>query len=349
MRKLIIGIFCFALCMGVTTTVSAQLPSGMLGKAVGKAAKKMADKATEKAVDELEKEAEKRLGLDQPTENRRTVEDETNPEENTYRQGRVNVTEGGVYASIRDVMAAIPALPTAKELTTYKDAELNGGGLRLVTSPVTKFNMEVASLSMQAMQFAYSDADSAKLMAQAYQAIENTTGLTKADIEKMEGMSDAEQEAYLRSRNVAAKAEAAQVKQAYDAAKYLEPIQPKIEQWTAVNDKIDAVYEKLQATQKAAYQKYAAELKSTTGRARNAVLVKYYGEYVEAQRAAVQQVLQMRLKEQMPIAEEIESYIKGVREQNPDYINSLLNYPQLTQVSYFSEVAHLLELPEFND
>lgn len=314
MKKLIIGCLCCLLCVGATISANAQLPTGMLGQAVGKAAKKMASQAADKVADEAAKRAENALGQDRQTTQNRRADAEVNPEENTYREGRVNVTEGGTYASVGEVMAALPTLPTAKELMTYKEAELNGGGLRLVTSPVTQFTMEVAALSMQALQFAFGEADAAQMQ-----------------------------------RNAAGEAETAAASRAAEAAKYLEPIQPQVERWNEINDKIVALYEELEAAQRSAYKKYASQLQGTEGKARNAVLAKYYGDCVEAQRTAVQQALQLRLKEQLPIAEEIENYLKGIREQNADYAGLLLNYPQLTQVSYFSEVAHLLELPEFDD
>lgn len=166
-------------CMGITISANAQLPSGLLGQAVGKAAKKMAAQAAKKAADDVEKKVENALSPDQPVQNNRQTDPVDNPEENTYRQGRVNVTSGGAYASVSEVMAAMPALPTAKELTTYKDAELNGGGLRLVTSPVTQFLANVSALSMTAMEFAYGNIDTAQMEAAMYQSIEKSTWLSR--------------------------------------------------------------------------------------------------------------------------------------------------------------------------
>lgn len=347
MKKLIIGCFCCLLCVGATISANAQLPTGMLGQAVGKAAKKMAGQAADKVADEAAKRVERALGQDQPSTQSRQTDAEVNPEENTYRQGRVNVTEGGTYASVSEVMAAMPALPTAKELMTYKEADLNGGGLRLVTSPVTKFVMDVTALSMQAMQFGYADMDTARLQEQMYQSIEKSTGLSKSDLEKMEGMSDAEQEAYLRQRNVAASAQAAEMAQAAELAQLMEPVEPQVARWNEIGEKIDALYTQLEAAQKEAYARYASQLSSTTGKARNAVLAKYYADFAEVQRSTVQQAMRLRLEEQMPIAEEIEKYVAGVRTEHPDAAPALLNYPQMTSAAYFAEASHLLDLPEF--
>lgn len=353
MKKVIIGALCCLFCMGITISANAQLPSGTLGKAVGKAAQKLATATVNKIVDTVEKKAENAMGLNRPAGNanpaqsRTTADFEGNPEENTYRQGRVNVTNGGTYGSISEVMAAAPALPTAKELMTYKEATLNGSKLQLITSPVTRFISDMASLSMTAMEFAYGETDTAQMEARAYQALEKSTGLTKADLQKMENMSEAEQEAYLRQHHVTAKAQTSTLQQVAELTQYMAPVEAQIGQWGEINSKIDALYAQLETTQKAAYEKFASQLSAATGKARNAVLAKYYGEFVEAQRNTVMQAMQLRLKEQMPIAEEIEKYMSGIRAEHPDISFSLINYPQLTQTSYFSETSHLLDLPEF--
>lgn len=160
-------------------------------------------------------------------------------------------------------------------------------------------------------------------------------------------MSEAEQQAFLPQRNVGAKSQTSNLQAAADMAKYMEPVEAKIEQWGEIDNKIESLYDQLEVTQKEAYQKYADQLASATGRARNAVLVKYYSDFVEAQRNAVQQAMQIRMNEQMPIAEEIEHYLAGIRAEHPDMTLMLPNYPQLTQTAYFSGSVQLLEIPEF--
>ena len=96
------------------------------------------------------------------------------------------------------------------------------------------------------------------------------------------------------------------------------------------------------------YNKYESQLEKTSDAARNKILLKYYSEIAPMQREAVQKALECRLKEQLPIAEEIENEMVKIRMTHQDMISVLLNYPQLTSIYYFGEITRLLDIPEFS-
>lgn len=324
-----------ALC-SLFLAVPAQAQLGNLMKAAAKkAAQKVVDKAVDKAAETATQAVEQSLGLDQQESQ------QTNPQDN---QPTADPEAPLTYASL---MAQMPALPTAHQLTGYKEAELNEASLRLLTSPVTVFNTKVLGLSMKAVTLAYADVDSAAVTEGAYKMAEGATGLSRQELEKLSAMSDEEQEAYLAAHYTQGTAEANLLRNAAQAAELLKPTEALVEQWNAIGEKADAVYTELETAAKKVYAKYADRLANTEGKERNTLLLQYYGETVEMQRTAVQQVQKLRLSEQLPVAEKIDAMIKDIQKAHPDVPVSLLNYCQLTATVYFADVAHLLEINEY--
>ena len=145
------------------------------------------------------------------------------------------------------------------------------------------------------------------------------------------------------------KAEAAALSHAADVEKYMKPLQPLIDQWEAAGAKVDKVFEEADAQCKSVYARYAGQLASTEGAARNEVLIKYYSDIVSYQREATQQAMQLRINEQMPIAEALEKEMVKIRVQYQDITAALLNYPQLTATQFFTDASRMLEIPEFDE
>ena len=174
-----------------------------------------------------------------------------------------------------------------------------------------------------------------------------STGLSKEELEYLSTLPDDEQQAYLAAHYKQGTAETALVQEAAEASKYLEPLQPLIDKWDAVGRKVDQVLEQADARCKKAYMKYAPMLEKASDKERNQLLLKYYKDILETQRAAVQEAMKIRLEEQLPIAEEIESKMVNIRAEHKDLMSALLNYPQLTASQYFSEVSRLLDIPQY--
>ena len=316
--------------------VLAQMPcraqlGGLLQKAANKTAKVIsgaADSVANAATSALDKQFEKQRQQRQEAAATQQAADE----------------EPATYAAL---MRQMPELPTVQQLYSHKEAELNEQTLRLLSSAVTRFNAKVMRLSMKVVSIATQNLDSAQVTDAAYKYAQLSTGLSKEELEYLSTLPDDEQQAYLAAHYKQGTAETALVQEAAEASKYLEPLQPLIDKWDAVGRKVDQVLEQADARCKKAYMKYAPMLEKASDKERNQLLLKYYKDILETQRAAVQEAMKIRLEEQLPIAEEIESKMVNIRAEHKDLMSALLNYPQLTASQYFSEVSRLLDIPQY--
>ncbi|MBO4774368.1 MAG: hypothetical protein J5516_06290 [Bacteroidales bacterium] len=335
MKKGLILIFSLLFCICGTR---AQL-GGALQKAAQKAVKKTTDKVIDKTTDAAADAAAN--AVDRELDKLRSNNSADKPQ-----QTSAETVEEQTVASL---MAQLPELPTVQQLVNYKTAELNEQTVKLLASPVTSYNAKLFNLSMQLLSVGTQGMDSAQLMETAYKAAEKSTGLSREEINKLSTMSDEEQEAYLRSHYKEGTYEAAVLQQAEEAGEYLKPVQPLIDQWSAVDDKVTTLYKQSETRCRGIYAKYADQLSKATGKEKNALLLKYYSEIVPIQREAVQQAMQLRLKEQLPIADKIEEKMVEIRAQHQDVVSMLLNYPQLTATQFFAEPAKLLDIPEYKE
>lgn len=330
MKRILLIVVGIAIC---SMTANAQL-----GNALQRAARKAAEKATERAIDRAtdaavnaaEQEANKALGLDQ-AEPAQTAQPAT--EEVTYES----------------LMSQAAELPTVQQMVNHKTYELREQSLKLLMSPVSKYLMNVATLSTQALSIAFADVDTAQVEEMAYRMAEAGTGLSREELKALENMSEAEQEAYLAAHYRQGTYEAAVIKEAENVSKLIEPLQPQIDRWTAAGDEADKLFESEMARCKTIYAKYANKLNSEQGEALISVQLKYYTEIAPYLRTAIEKSMQLRLKKQLPIALDIEKEMAKIRAKNPDVVTMLLNYPQLTSTQYFAEAARLLEIPYFTD
>ena len=325
MKKILLFIACLTIC---SFTANAQL-GGILRQAANKATQKATDKAVEKATEKAVEAIESELNKESPSKN--------NAETSSQKENN----------SIESIMRQLPMLPTVQELVNFKTAELNEQTLKLMTSPVTKFSAKAMNLSMEVLTFSAAQADSAQIMETAYKQAELATGLSRDEIEKLSQMSDEEQEAYLQAHYKEGQAESALLKQAAKAGEYLKPLQPLLDEWESFNNTIETLYKKTDEKCKAIYAKYSNDLEKVTDEAHKKLLIKYFSEIAPLQREAVSEAHQIRLNQQLPVAEKIEEEMVKIRLEHQELISVMLNYPQLTATQYFSEISRLIDIPEY--
>lgn len=319
MKKIIFVAAC--LLLG-TMPAQAQL-GNLIQRAAQKAAQKASERITDAAANALIDNASP-----QKTEAKATEEDAPD-----------------TYLSI---MQEMPALPTVEQLKKYHTAKLDEKTFQLIGNPVSMFYMQVGGLSARASTLRYANADSAEVTNMAMNYVSSATGLTEEELKQLENMTEEEQQAYMMAYYQSGRQEAAVMENATELAKYMEPLQPTIDQWDAAGNKADAVFEAFDNNARTIYKNYAEKLATAEGSAHTKLLVQYFGEIGEAYLAAVQQAMQIRLTEQLPIAETIDAEIARIQAEHPKL--AIVNYyAPLTAISYFADAIKLLEIPEYSD
>lgn len=316
--------------------VAAMLCTGTANAQLGGLLQRAAKKATEKAVSKVEKEAEKK------------IDEELDKKSNSSDKREITSEKSDEMPTYGDLMAQMPEMPSDKQYVSYKEAELNDQTMKMTFSPVARFNLNVVALASQASTLAYQNIDSAQANEMAYKYAEASTGMSRTELEAMKDMSDEEQQAYIQAHYRQGKAEENMMKQAGEVSQAMEPLQPLIDKWSAIGDKADKVRETAEEQIRGIYKKYAPKLATAAaGKERNKVLVEYYTEILPIVRKSVTEAMEIRLKEQLPVAMELESRMVEIRAKYQDVYSALMNYPQLTATTYFSEVARMTEIPEF--
>ena len=313
-------------------TANAQF-GGFLEKAAKKAQQKTEDKIIEKTSEKVADKVSSSIADQIPDE--------------PVKEPAVDEYPADEPLTYEGIMQHLKPIPTVQQMVSYKKAQLNGQGLRMLSSEMMNFQMKVLDLTGKVFEIPYQYADSAQIMDAAYKHAEMTTGLTREEIDMLSQMSEEEQEAYLTEHYHEGQAEAAIMASAMEASKYLEPLQPTIDRWSAIGDKVEKVYEDADAQCAEIYKKYVAKLDTEDEDARNQVLLKYFEEVAPIMRDAVIRAGEIRYNEQLPIALEIEEEMVKIRAEHQDAISTFLNYPQLTASAYLSEALKLLEIPEY--
>lgn len=323
MKKILIFI---ALLAFVSFNADAQF-----GNLLKKAGEKAAEKATKAVKDRLN-------GDQEQTQNNNT------PNSSESNTSNSTSNDDDHIPTLPEILAQMPTLPTAAQLADYKQAEANEKTLKMMTSPVTRFRSEVVTLAAQALASAYSNLDSnyATLAAQRY------TGLTEAEMKALENMSEEEQEAYLNNYYQSGRADEARMQAAQRVAEYAQLIEPDVKRYEAIDDKIQKIYQDSHQQMVPIYQKYADRINNAEGKDQALLLAEYYSKIVNLNRSAVEQAMQLRIKEQMPIAEAIEKTNEGLRKKDPGAL--IPNYLQIFATAYFAEVENLFSVPtSFSD
>lgn len=335
MKKLVLIAAATLLACGSANAQLGGLVRKAAQKAANKAAEKVVDKAADKAADAISDEVDRQLGWDKQTR-------QSTPAKQQSTNAEAEVTFVSLMAQAGD-------LPTVQQLVNHKTAELNEQTFKLMTSPVTRYMTNLGMLSMQAAALSYQDLDSAQATEAAYSYAEAATGLSRQELEALGKMSDEEQQAYLQAHYNQGRAETAMLASAEEVAKWMEPLQPLIDRWDAAGAKADKMFEEANQQCRKIHARYADRLSTASGNERNGILIKYYGEIAPYQREAARAAMQVRMDEQMPIAEQIEQEMKKIRAKHKDAVSMLLCYPQLTAAAYFTDASRMLEVPEYGD
>ena len=308
--------------------ISAQ---AQLGNLLNKAAKKVGEKATEKAADAAADAVSKRLGFNR--NNSKTEQDNVA----TYTTEMESNSESEAPASIPELIAQMPQLPTTDQLIDYKTAEIKGQTLKMMTNPVTTFRTQVFSLMAQATALAYSNLDSAAVTNMALQY----SGLTAEDVKALENMNDEEQEAYIMAHYQNERTNQAIQNAALKTAQYSEMTEASVARYDAVEKEIEAIYNEANKKMAPIYAKFADRIANADDA--DLLNLEYYTKIADIQRNAVEQAMLLRLQKQMPIAEEIEKTNAVIRTQDSTAI--IPNYLQLCSTVYFAEVERLFDIP----
>lgn len=309
----------------VSLLLGSMVASAQLDNMLKKAAKKVGERVLNSATDGVKSE-----DADYVSENEFSVgTDQSQTEPLTYRS----------------LMEQMPELPTPQQYVSFIEAQRAGQTLKILASPVNKFYAKVLALSSQSFALVNANVDSA----QAVKMMEQYTGLSAEDMQRLSAMSEEEQQAYLEAHYQQGKAESVLIEQTQATAQYLEPIQPLIDQWDAIENRIISLYSDVDSRCAAIYAKYADRLGATKDKEREKILLQYYAEILPDQIAAVKQAMDIRLNEQLAIAEQIEEMMVSIRAEHQNYISSLLNYPQLTATQYFNEHSRLSDIVEYGE
>lgn len=299
-----------------------------IGGLLNKAAKKVAEKTTEKAKDSMEEALNKKLGTNSSSKETSTTKQNTN----------IN-SEEDTPASIQELVAQMPELPSSKQLIDYKNAEAKEMTLKMMTSPVTMFRTQVVTLMSQANALVYADFDSTTVANMTMQY----TGLTEKEIKAMENMTEEEQQAYIMAYYQSGKADEVRMKAVEKAAEYAKRTESLVEEYDRINDKVEALYKEADKKMAPIYKSYAKKLENLEGKDYQILLAEYYSKIVDIQRSAIIEAMKIREKEQLPIAENIEKINSEIRKNDKGII--LTNYLQMWGISYFTETEHLFDTP----
>ena len=342
MKKILILII--ALPVG-TAAANAQF-----GNLIRKAAQKATEKATEKAIDQAEKSAEKAMdrGLEEADKAiDRGLDDAYGKSRDETATDSKRQSEDGEQPTYASLMLQALDVPTEQQLINHKSYELNEQSLKLLTSPVSRYVANIAMLTAQVATIPYSDIDSAEATDMAYDMAMRYSGLSRQEIEKLQTMSEAEQEAWLRGRYADGTAEAAVMDDAAELGKLLEPLQPTIDRWEAAGKEADEAIAAVEEECRKIYAGYADIITTAGDKERISLLLKYYREICPKLREGVLTAMKIRYDKQLPIAEELEKEIAKLRREHRNYVAGLLNYPMLTATQCMGDAARLTEMPEF--
>ena len=338
------------LILMIALAVGIAAANAQFGNLIRKAAQKATEKATEKAIDQAEKGAEKAMdrgmeeadkAIDRGLDN---AYGKSRDETATDSRQSAAASEQPTYATL---MLQALDVPTEQQLINHKSYELNEQSLKLLTSPVSRYVANIAMLTAQVATIPYSDIDSAEATDMAYDMAMRYSGLSRQEIEKLQTMSEAEQEAWLKGRYANGTAEAAVMDDAAELGKLLKPLQPTIDRWEAAGKEADEVIAAVEEECRKIYAGYADIITTAGDKERISLLLKYYKEICPKLREGVLTAMKIRYDKQLPIAEELEKEIAKLRREHRNHVAGLLNYPMLTATQCMGDAARLTEMPEF--
>lgn len=291
-------------------TLGAHAQLGILSKA----AQKVTDRVTEKISDKLADKA------------------------STAIFNRFGLDKNGDYQAVTfpQLFTNMPAVPTGQQLVDFQTALLSGRTLKMMTSPVTTFRTRAYSLLYRSETYSTQGMDSAALA----DYILKSTGMTIEEAESLEKMSEEEQQAFIMQKYQSREAMQARAEYARMATQYVQETEAQVMQYQMIEESIEALYHDMYTQIKPIYDKYREKMEASSD---SKITLEYYSKIVNIHRATVDQAISIRLKQQLPLVEEIEKIHDGIRAEHPDA--ALVSYKQLFTSSYINEVENLMTIP----
>ena len=358
MKKIVLTVLAIAL---VSVNANAQL-GGLAGKALKKAAErtveKTVDKTVDKTIDKASDEAANRITnslFGTSTKNTQSHNQNTSSQTTEAEQTPMGI------------MSAMPALPSQQDVVNYLGYQRNGQSFKLIASPITKFQAQVTSLTMQAsalvandvakMETGYTEA----VLAKYGYTIESYEKLSEAEkeafatryandmlreagvnytVDQLENLSDAEREEV--SQKVAASMMAKSVSTA--SATYNTPAGRKytdlLGQFNEVNSSIEKIFDDANAQCEQLWNtKFAS--KGESG------LPSYWAMAVSIQYNALQKAMDMRKSKQMPLAQQVDEAAKALDKEQGSNVSSQC-YAALCAAAYLADAYKIIGIYQPN-
>lgn len=309
--------------MSLTLGANAQL--GNLINAAAKSAKKSIEKRMDKEVDTLTNQAADgvkslifgKLGISRPN-NATTSADGTSPRTTAV--------------SPKDYMSQLPNFPTDDQIADYaclmsKD---NPSTLKMVANPVAAYLAKVAMMTSNAAGSVstMTEERAAQVEENYKKQIEDFYGVSAEELEKM---SEEEIQALTYKKMYGE----GTLEMTNKTAEMIAPVQAMMDEYTAVSDKIDAIFTKADEECKGIWDsKYKTESQ----------LCSYYKDAAPVYSTAVRQAMETRRTEQMKLAEKMDKEIADYVAKNPTSNADQVNYTYLTMIAYLGDAARIATL-----
>lgn len=275
--------------------------SQAVSKAVNKAVDRAVDRAAERVVGAAEARTRSMFGL--PSANDTIgITKETDP---------------------NDIIKKVPALPNQQKLIDYSCMQLrsNVSDFKQLTHAVQRFRTRVSILMLEVTSSTTEGMDDEELSEEQLAHM----GLTPEDIQKSQTMSQEEAQSYLAEKVLAHTQE--------NTNKLVNDNSGLYEQYLAINDAIEALYDKVEKDAEEIWlTKYALKAK---GRVTEAILSSYLKEVLPDYIAVVKQALELRRSQQLPLAQQLDK--KGV---DTGYFYT---FAQLCVMEYMNEALKISE------
>ncbi|MCQ2296566.1 MAG: hypothetical protein MJZ45_04120 [Bacteroidales bacterium] len=309
--------------MSLTLGANAQL--GNLINAAAKSAKKSIEKRVDKEVDTLTNNAVSsvknaifgKLGISQP---------------HTAATSSDGSASRSTAVTPKDYMSQLPNFPTDDQIADYacimsKD---NPSPLKMMTNPVAAYLAKVAMMTSNAAGSVntMTEERAAQVEANYKKQIEDFYGVSAEELEKM---SEEEiQELTYKKMYSEGTLEVTQKN-----AEMIAPVQAMMDQYTAVSDKIDALFAKADEDCQGIWDsKYKTASQLCT----------YFKDAAAIYSNATRQAMELRRTEQMKMAEQMDKEIADYVVKNPTSNADQVSYTYLTMIAYLGDAARIATL-----
>ncbi|MCR5423719.1 MAG: hypothetical protein K6E93_03035 [Bacteroidales bacterium] len=363
MKKIVLTLLTIAL---VSVNANAQL-GNLAGKALKKAAERTVEKTVEKTVDKTVDKASEEASNRITNSLFGTSKTQNQTRSQSYGNQDAGSQPAEVEQTPQGIMSAMPALPSQQDVVNYLGYQRNGQSFKLIASPVTRFQAQIASLTMQAsalvandvakMETGYTEA----VLAKYGYTIESYERLSDAEkeafatryandmlreagvnytVDQLENLSDAEREAV--SQQVAASMLAKTASSA--SATYNTPAGRKytdlLGQFNEVSSSIEKIFDDANAQCEQLWNsQFAAKGASA--------LPSYWAMAVNLQYNALQKAMDLRKLKQLPIAQQVDEAAKALDKEQGSTVSSQC-YAALCAMAYLTDAYKIIGIYQPN-